>query len=163
MENLTWFKPWIPLQHVPFAVRCAGDGLYAVNESTYLFAVPYNRLFEEDELAPYVTLVMFAPTLGAAERCMHGKLDADTAEPLNVDDLPRLGINDWSYESLNRQPRCIESAQYNKDGKFIHVKLSWKSPDTGDRIEAFFRERKLKSSHQPYAIMFKGPLLPRLM
>lgn len=149
MNDLTWFKPWTPLQDIPFPTREVGNSIYQIAPSAFVFTVEYNKNLVEDEHSPYATILVFAPSSGAAERSLNNAVALDSQEPLDLAQIPAIDITNWSYASLSKLPGAFESARYHGlTGQFIEVSLRWGS------FEFCFREKNLGSESKPYLIRY---------
>ena len=149
MNDLSWFKPWTPLRDIPFPTQEVGDSIFNIEPSVFVFTVEYNKNLIEDEHSPYATILVFAPSSGAAERSLNGAIALDTQEPLDLSLVPAIGINDWCYSSLSKLAGAIESARYHGlTGQFIEVTLRWGS------FGFCFRENNLAPESKPYLIRY---------
>ena len=149
MNDLSWFKPCTPLRDIPFPAREVGDSIYSIAPSAFVFTVEYNKNFVEDEHSPYATILVFAPSSGAAERSLNNAVALDSQEPLDLALIPAIGITDWSYASLSKLSGVFESARYHGvTGKFVEVSLRWGS------FEFCFRENNLGSESKPYLLRY---------
>jgi len=149
MNDLSWFKPWTPLRGIPFPTQKVGDSIYNIAPSAFVFTVKYNRSLVEDEYSPYATILIFAPSSGAAERSLNSAVTLDSQEPLDLALIPAIGITDWSYASLSKLPGVFESARYHGlTGQFVEVSLRWGS------FEFCFRENNLGSESKPYLLRY---------
>jgi hypothetical protein len=149
MNDISWFRPWTRLRTIPFEAILVGDGIYRIAPSLFVFTVEYNKDLMEDSDSPYVTILIFAPSLGAVERSLNGSLSLDTHEPLDLAQLPSIGITDWSYKGLSDMKNTFESARYNViTGEFIETSLKWKD------FEFCFRENNLGVGSKPYVVRY---------
>lgn len=150
MKDFDWFEPWMPLSSVPIAAAKVGDGIYQISRSAFISVAKHNREFVEGEDSPYVTSIIFAPSVGAVERSGLGELACDTLEALDFSDVPDLGISDWSYAAVSKLYGLYESAGYDRNGKFRQVTLESR------KLTICFRERILKGHHMPYVVRCKN-------
>lgn len=149
MNDLSWFKPWTPLRDIPLPTQEVGDSIYNIAPSVFVFTVEYNKNLIDDEYSPYATILVFAPSSGAAERSLNSALVLDSKEPLDIALIPAIGITDWSYSSLSKLAGTFESARYyGLTGQFIEVSLKWGS------FEFCFRENNPASESKPYLLRY---------
>lgn len=144
-----YVKPWTPISQLGVACTEVAPFLFAIAPSTYVFAVDYNRSLEMDANCPYATMIVYAPTVGAAERSLNGQIERDTGEHLDVLELTNSEVLNATYKEIVKLPHAFESARYNYDGKFIEVSVDC------ENVEYCFREARLLNSSRPYVIRYR--------
>jgi hypothetical protein len=142
----------------PGAVALADD-LFAIGGDTYLFAVPYDaKLRRGQPGAPFATMVVWAPSEGAARRVCRTEIEADAdavSKPPPPELLPAEGVVGYAAilkAARQRDANVGEVAAYRiaTDGAFIHREITW------GRSRFYFRDLKSRTD-PPYAITLRFP------
>lgn len=155
-NRLTELRSWTPLTEVSSAAERVGDLLFRVGPMQYVIAVPYNERFERTENAPFVTILLWAPTDGAAKRAKLMEIEADdlAVSPPPEVLLPKSASSTYGsiVQTLRKGGSPVEEwADYRvaKDGAFVHRTLS--APP-----HAFhFRSREEDQGEPCYAINYR--------
>lgn len=157
-SELKQFASWTPLRQFPTPLHFLSDGLVMISDSSFFYVVPYNRQFIKTPEAPYITLLIWAQSPGAALRAMDSQIEQDDGST-NCQPPPELLLSPDSvtYGSILRQARIrgdlsvLEHASYRSadDGAFIHRTIS-----VGSEFEFHFRGRENDDGEKPYAIQY---------
>jgi hypothetical protein len=158
LEPLKKIKEWSSLNDIGLPYHNLGDVLYKLYSQIYVIAVPYNKSFITDERIPYVTLLMWAQTDGAAKRSELMEIKADIKE--NNDNppsemLPPNGAETYG-DIINELKKgyygeFYEHADYRiaKDGAFIQRVIETLE------YKFCFRKNDNDNSEIPYVIIYK--------
>ena len=142
---------WKPLSNLPENVAPVTADIYQ-SGAAYLMTAPYFKDISPSE-EPVITLVIWAPSVGALKRAFDFGLEEDdgvVGEPPQ-EMLLAPNANTWVTirEAGNNQGiKFLESASYRimTDGAFIHRELESRN------YRAYFRSRHNKPNERPYAI-----------
>lgn len=149
---------WTPLRDLGWQTTHVGSELYYLGDSTYVLAQPITRSLETGHPdAPFVTMLFWATSHGAARRAALNQVDADdgaTGAPPAVlcptTDLPTYRALLEAARSHGKR-RIIERATYAADGRFVHKLI--------DFLESqfYFRKVEIDPGEMPYVIAFPFP------
>jgi hypothetical protein len=160
---MTWselkrFASWTPLRQFPAPLHFLSDGLAMISDCSFFYVVPYNRQLIKTPEAPYITLLIWAQSPGAALRAMDRQIAKDDGST-TFQPPPELLLSPDSatYGSILRQARVrgdvsvMEHASYRiaDDRAFIHRAIS-----VGSEFEFYFRGRENDHGEKPYAIRY---------
>jgi hypothetical protein len=133
------------------------DDLYSLGEEAYVLALPHTYDFRSDAPgAPFVTMLYWAPSLGAAQRAALNRVDLDDLAQGPVPDHFGVELGEVTYGSLRVSPRqrksgLRERATYDASGRFVHKVI-----DLGDR-QLLFRDLEISEAERAYAIAIVLP------
>lgn len=145
--------PWTPLRDLNGDAILVERNLYRVGRSAYAVAVPITQdLVEGDPRAPFLTIIYWAPSDGAARRVALNRVDTDDgATGMPPQSLcVRVGVPTYSSileaGRLNAKGGPTERATYASDGRFVHKVI-----DLENR-RFCFRGVDVDDAETPYAI-----------
>lgn len=157
-RELKAFASWQPVRDLPGIVREVEDGLFQLEDTAFVFAVPYEMDLASSTRGPLVTLAVWAESIGAARRALNGKVDADEMIPgSRPPDEMLLSPGHSTYAMILTDARAVgsrsgilEMASYGTNGAFIHAKIMARG------FEFMFRDNRVPVDLQPYAICFSA-------
>src|SRR4051812_23867681 len=147
---MTWselkrFASWTPLRQFPTPLHFLSDGLAMISDCSFFYVVPYNRQLIKTAEGPYITLLIWAQSPGAALRATESQIEKDDGSA-NFQPPPELLLSPdaATYGSILRQVpdrgdvSVMEHADYRiaGDGAFVHRTIS-----VGYEFEFYFRGR----------------------
>jgi hypothetical protein len=157
-SRLSRVRAWTPLREITESVQPIHDDLYRVVDELYVLATPITRdLQEGDQRAPFVTMLFWAPSDGAARRAALNAIDVDDGAFGTPPSVLWTNSEPPTYSLLLRSAGALgeggqaERATYAEDGRFVHKVI-----DTGS-CRFYFRERVVHGAERPYAV---GMILP---
>jgi hypothetical protein len=150
--ELMGFTDWKPLAQLPWPTTMLSDGLRQISSNAFVFVVPYNRMLESDGDGPYITLLWWAQSPGAARRAADGILEADDGVDGELPPGELLIEGARSYGDLLTAVKrtcpsgSIESASYDTQGRFLHAQI-WAA-----NFKFYFRDQRTPADGLPFAI-----------
>lgn len=155
-EEMLRLRVWTPLLATALTAKYLSANVRKVGDQRYLFVVDSDAT-GDDKASPYITMVMWAETDGAALRAADGTLEADVELPLAIPApilLPQGSSPEYGsiLDGLRRRgENVLESAEYRiaSDGAFLHKAIQ------GDRGSYLFRRTDIVASEKPFAITLR--------
>jgi hypothetical protein len=156
-NGLKELRCWTPLAEVSQSAERLGDLLFCIGPAQYVIAVPHNEQFDRTEKAPFVTILLWAETDGAARRAKLMDVEADekghVAPPAELL-LPGQSV---AYGDIVKELRrgqhgtYQETASYRiaKDGAFVDRNIA--TPV----LTFHFRKREDDPTDPCYAIQYR--------
>jgi hypothetical protein len=152
------FKAWTPLRDAKLQANLIAEGLYRIGPHAYAVVVEYNESLEpKDPRAPFIALLMWAPSDGAAKRAALGVAELDDGVVGNPPPEIALGEANATYERMLRakgpgaiSPPVREATYRGKpDRNFVHRVINF------GRLEFYFRGRDPDPNERAYAVKVK--------
>jgi len=149
---------WTPLSKIALPAANVSPSIFQIEDEAFFIAQDYNAVIVEDGAGPYVTLLAWAPTLGALRRVLNLEAEADElVERMPPTEMLLPGSN-AEYGSLRRVARAgprtswLEHAAYRiaGDGQFSHRTLEV------DSFAFHFRNRG-GTKDTPFCIYYRLP------
>jgi|SRR5580704_19277816 hypothetical protein len=168
MQQLDWnelkkIRRWTPLCEIPYISSRVGYKLFSLDEQAYLVAVSQNREFEVDR-EPYVTVIMWAESEGAARRSVLLEIerDVDRIPPVSPPVEMLLPSAALTYGELASElmhsgasGRTTEHASYRlTDGKFQELVIDTALEAGTGRFKFCFRNLRPDAWDVPYTIKY---------
>ena len=159
-DELKCIPSYAPLAELPYVRKQLDERLFQLREDIYLAAVPTNPIGERDR-GPYVTMVMWAESEGAAKRSFNGDVEADVSQPFSSPPaeilLPGAALTYGEIIAALKERGLYESSlRYAKyrmtDGIFINAIIDTQVDNGGRRYRFCFRSPECEESAVPYAI-----------
>ncbi|HET8797754.1 MAG TPA: hypothetical protein VFO89_08705 [Thermoanaerobaculia bacterium] len=150
------FVPWTPLSATGFSwVQCT-DTIFSLGPNAFVVAQRHNAALE-DGGGPYVTLLVWAPSLGSVRRVIDLEIEADEGEVLHppVEMLPRGSRPAYASvldAALREFPgNVLEHASYRiaGDGAFVCRSVS------AGPFQLYFRHPS-GDQDPPFCVVWKG-------
>jgi hypothetical protein len=156
-NDLKRLRCWTPLANVSPSAEALGDRLFRLGPGQYVLAVPYDKDFARSEGAPFVTIVLWSETNGAARRASLMEIEAD--EWKDVSPPPELLLPDGptTYGDIARALKTgdhgafQETASYRiaRDGAFVDRTIATPASTF------HFRKRQDDPADRCYAIEYR--------
>ena len=156
-NRLKELRCWTPLVQVSPSAERLGDGLFRLDPTQYVIAVPYNEQFERTDRAPFVTILLWAETDGAAKRAKLMDIEADEKSHVTPPAELLLPGQSVAYGDIVKELRrgqhgtYQETASYRiaKDGAFVDRNIA--TPI----LSFHFRKREDDPTDRCYAIQYR--------
>lgn len=153
--ELLRLRLWTPLSEVDLHTLAISENVRKIKPTQYVFVVD-SDLHGDETRTPYITMIMWAGSDGAALRAADGDLEADTKSVPDVE-VPRILLPDRAfpeYESILKGLKTsgedvLESGEYRiaSDGAFIQRVIR------GRRGTYCFRSPEDDATEKPFAIL----------
>jgi hypothetical protein len=154
--------PWCPLSDFPFEASLLSGGLLRVGSDAFVFTVPYDQHLAKTPLAPYVTLLVWAPSEGAALRALESEIEKDDGVSGEPPPEMLFDPNAKTYAAIVRAAKQQYGGEFSEhasyriatDGAFIQKSVS------AGPFEYCFRSPSRVGAEAPFAIKYRGEQPP---
>lgn len=153
-NRLRQVRCWTSLTSISPGAQLVSENLYLIGNDAYALALPsaFGVEVSRDAPPPFVTVLYWARSNGAACRAAQGRIDADDGASGVPPKELWPGKEEPTYVGVRSVARklglrtLLERGTYASDGRFIHLVVSVAG------LDFCFRENVVQPSDTPYAV-----------